>query len=72
MSSTLTPMPLRRLIAAKRKVDAAESHVTEARAAFVEALRAAVGAGYSQADAARACGLTRARISQILGGRDAA
>ena len=66
MSNTLTPLPLRKVVAAKRRIDAAEGRVDEARREFVEALRGAIAAGFSQADVGRATGLTRARISQIL------
>ncbi len=68
MSTTVLPRPLRRVVEAKRRIDAAEARTSEARTAFVEALRDAIAAGYSQADLARACGVTRARINQLIAG----
>jgi plasmid maintenance system antidote protein VapI len=56
------------VVEAKRRIDAAEARTSEARTAFVEALRDAIAAGYSQADLARACGVTRARINQLIAG----
>jgi hypothetical protein len=53
---------------AERDYQAALRHAEQARDDREAAVRAAVGAGISQAECGRILGLGRARIGQIIGG----